>query len=339
MIKKLLKLPILLAVTFFSGSLAAAVDYEVQDIGTFQTYCSKPIAINDAGEILGWFDLDGSGVYQYGFLRYGTGSFSGVPLSVNGMDVEWKFLTNDGSAYGIHLSGNTVTLFVWSQEGGAINLGKLPGNEVTAVNDSGQVLIKSVSDTLDGKQICYPVIWEHGKITKLEGLPGNLGIPSERAYGLDLNNHGDVVGYSKVNIVYKNRIYVQTHATKWINGQPIDLHKVVPRQEVTEATVINDDGDVVINNNLVSEDGSKIKKVEKMTRGARSNYFVSDKFFYGTEPNGQGDNILNLSAVIEDDSMWIRADRLIDINSSGEIIAMGTTIYGESHAMLFRPIK
>jgi hypothetical protein len=121
-------------------------------------------------------------------------------------------------------------LYVWDQKNGVIKLGNLPGKEISAINDAGQVLIKSIEENENGKLIRRPIIWHNGTITKLNGLEGDLGIESEESYGFDMNNKGEVVGQSLVSLSYKNEIYKQIHAAMWdSNGEKIDLHKRIPK--------------------------------------------------------------------------------------------------------------
>lgn len=127
-----------------------------------------------------------------------------------------------------------------------MKLGNLPGKEISAINNKGQVLIKSIVEQENGKTIRRPVIWHNGKITKLNGVEGNAGIPSEESYGLDMNNKGEVVGQSRAYLIFKNRIYEQLHAVKWTNGQVVDLHNKVPKSTSSNAIALNDAGDMLV---------------------------------------------------------------------------------------------
>ena len=329
------------------GCLTAAVEYGFEDIGTLQTHSSRPIALNNQGEILGVYNLDGSTGEEHFFLRDKEGNFSELPTTVEGIgSIEWQYLTNNGTAYAARpRPAGYTTLFMWDRENGAINLGDLPGHNIVAINDAGQVLIKNVIENVHGESFSYPVIWDNGELTKLEGLEGDGGLPSEEAYGLDLNNHGDVVGYSVVSLIYKNALYKQTHATKWVNGQPIDLHKTVPKTDHTVATHINDLGEALVGRYLVDESGNAVLINDMHFKG--NDVGVSDTNYLYTNSRVINKNSKTVFVVglitnmmTEDpDSIWLLAARIVDVNDHGEIIAAGETIYGEQHALFIYPVK
>lgn len=65
-----------------------------------------------------------------------------------------------------------------------------------------------------------------------------------------MNNKGEVVGQSDVYMSYKNKLYKQTHAVKWINGKVIDLHgKGTTKAENSKAFSINDFGNILLEEN------------------------------------------------------------------------------------------
>lgn len=223
---------------------------------------------------------------------------------------------------------------MWDYTTGLVKLGTLPGKEIAAINDAGQVLIKNVSETQNGKSIIHPVIWENGKVTELKGLEGDLGIHSEESYGFDMNNHGEVVGQSVVYLIYKNNICKHIHAVKWVNKKPIDLHYTIPKQEKTAATAIDDNGNVLINlhdyklNNIdLRYSNTNINKVN-FTDGV---YQGGSRFYSLGE--------INYQIVMNFDAIWLSAKKIISVNDNGEIIAEGETIYGEKHAMFLTPVE
>lgn len=311
-----------------SALLSAEIKYEIKDIGTLQTHSSEAIAINNSSQVLGWYNVDGSGQGKHYFLRDTNGEFSEIPTKTHDSnhEINWKFLTDDGKAYGIFsINNSTIALCTWDKRNGYINLGVLPGREVVAVNNAGQVLIKSVKDQENGKTIVRPAIWKDGVLTKLIGLPGELGIESEESYGFDINNKGEVVGQSLTSLVYKNKIFYQIHAVKWDNnGNPIDLHATYPKCEQTYATGIDDNGKIIIN-----------KKFDYLNN-------IGD-YIQGSYINDREDTrIAKLGRINHDisnnhQSIWMKVNKFIEINNKREIIAEALTIYGEKHAMLLTP--
>lgn len=342
------------AVTSF---LAAEVEYDIQDIDTLHTRASEAVAINNQGQILGWYSIDGTKEGKKYFVRERDGSFyeiledpSVVYKNISGprptTRIDWRYLTDDRKAYGtLTLTNANPILFMWDRQNGLVNLGNLPGKEVTAINNAGQVLIKSVNDTDPyGKSVKYPVIWQNGKITKLRGLEGDLGIESEESYGFDMNNKGAVVGQSVAYLSYKNDIYKQVHAVKWINGQAIDLHRKIPKTPSSSAIAINDLGDVIISNFLLRADGEVLNNyLFSNSKASDTKYFINEQ--YGNVCVDRFNKEIYIGSIINDifsknyDSIWMYLIKIVGINDNGEIIAQGKTIYGEEHAMLLTPVK
>lgn len=315
----------------FSSILTADLEYEIKDIDTLQTHSSHPIAINNQGQILGWFNIDGTNNGKHFFVRNQDGSFHDVLSKENGIgnEINWRYLTNAGKAYGTFDGNkNFSVLYVWDEKSGVVKLGDLPGKEISAINDLGQVLIKSIIESVNGQSIRRPVIWHNGMITRLKGLEGELGIESEESYGFDMNNKGEVVGQSVAYLSYKNNIYKQTHATKWANGQAIDLHNTIPKTDMSYALAINDVGDILINRGHDAQLNNL-------------GYVLQDDSVWAINKSGHIVDVFKLNSEILKDfnSIWMRITKLIDLNDNGEIVAEGETIYGEKHAMLLCPVQ
>lgn len=348
------------------SSLLTAVEYDIQDIGTLQTKASEAIAINNRGQILGWYNIDGSIEGKHFFVRDRDGSFHEIAEDFslvienipnpslheyvrNGIiRIDWRYLTDDGRVYGVlvpDLFNSISVLFTWDQHNGVVKLGDLPGKEIAAINNAGQVLIKSITENENGRQIRRPVIWENGQITKLRGLEGEIGIESEESYGLDMNNKGVVVGHSVAYLSYKNDIYKQVHAVKWsANGEIIDLHNQVPKSTSSKATAINDLGDVVAGDYLIRADGKSIKwHYFYKVISSNKNYFIfNENPYYLIDRDGNETNprsFVNAQVNNDNNSIWMQLQIVYGVNDNGEIIASGSTIYGEQHAMLITPIK
>ena len=73
----------------------------------------------------------------------------------------------------------------------------------------------------------------------------------------------------------------------------------------------------------------------------RMNAIVPGRWVFKTGSKGAVIDLLSFNILVAEDhnTKWLSVDSLVDVNSSGEVIARGTTIYGESHAMLLRPVR
>ncbi len=335
----------LLAVAI-SSFLSAQIEYEIYDIGTLQTRSSQAIALNNQGQILGWYNIEKTDTGKQFFVRNRDGVFYELPSKEPGssLAINWQYLTDSGKAYGtFDTNASTLSLCVWDQQNGFVKLGVLPWKELIAVNNEGQVLLQSLNE--DGKSIQRPIIWKNGQITKLKGLSGDLGIESESSYGYSMNNKGEVVGKSLVSLSYKNEIYQQWHAVKWTDGQVIDLHKMVPKSSNSCAKSLNDIGDIFIDRYLICNDGKMILfNLNNLKTTNREYLYDLDKSGNSGVYDKNGNTLIDNSAIAnkvyyDTDSIWMNVIGIVSANDNGEVIAQAKTIYGEEHAMFLVPKK
>ncbi len=327
----------------------SAMDYEILDIGTLQTSESQAIAINNEGQILGWYNIDGSSAGKHFFVRDQDGGFCELPAKEPslGLDINWKYLTDEGKIYGtVNVTTDSIALWSWDKKNGAVNLGLLPGTQISAINNAGQVLIESVIENENGKSVRRPVIWKDGIVTNLKGLSGDLGIEAGEAYGFGMNNHGDVVGQSAILLSYKNTLYKQVHATMWVDGKPVDIHDKMkpefgPRSE-TIATAINDNRDVLMEGFILYQNGGWKNIGYGVFCSKMTQKFICCPAGYSLVFDLSGKNVLHSGIGANDsqknpNSIWMRCEEIRSVNNKGEAIAQGKTIYGENHIMLLKP--
>ena len=320
-----------------AGVLIARTEYEINDIGTLQTHESTAIALNNQGQILGRYNLGESEGSDHFFLRDKDGCFSEIPSAEEGMRIHWMYLTDGGEVYGLPEDNSIAPiLFVWTLRKGVVNLGEIPGRNISAINNSGQVLISHVHVN---DSTARAVIWDQGTTTALKGLDGDLGIDSEQSFGFDMNNNGEVVGQSIANLVYKDELYQRKHAAMWANGLAIDLHKRIPKDDISSAEAINDLGDVLIYGSnrmptyVVRKNGQCIRFVVQPTK-------INTRYAYSASSIIDLDgkivaNLAQLNAqIMQDSSDWLTATSIIEVNDSGAFVVQGKSIYGEEHAML-----
>lgn len=335
------------------SSFLSAIEYDIQDIGTLQTRSSKAIDLNNKGQILGWYalkPLDPSGKEKCYFFQDSDGSFYSIPSFV-GMDVDWKFLTEEGKVFGtsfLYDNETNAILFMWDKKTGAVNLGNLPGRNVVGVNNNGQALISCVSERINEKTVLYPAIWHYGELTKLKGLEGNFGLDSDESYGIGINNKGEVIGQSRVNIIYKNELYMKPmHATLWKKEEKLDLHNNFIKTEHSYAFALNDVGDLLIASNILGglyldKNGNCYPVPVSYKKMNNIGYVYSDNIVYDAKGRELVVDISNLDNKVKNDinSIWLSVKPEIKkVNDKGEIITQGVTIYGETHAILLVPVK
>lgn len=327
---------------FYAAVATAQVQYEIVELPTINTYTSAATAINSAGQILGWYNLDGTSHGKTWFLMDSDETTYELPPIHCDPKFTWKFLTDNGDVYGVGAAG---ILYRWSQEDG-LQCACIPAADIAQVSHSGQVLLNFEIDQAGGQRQWKALIWEPGCITGLPGCAGDLGRVASSVVVKDLNVDGEVVGSSTVDLVYKNRTYQQTHATRWCDGAAADLHYELPKCTYSEAVAINKGGDILIKygdrcgtfTQLVRSDG--VQKHLGYGDWHLSNHNV---YTSGCIRNLDLDLLLDLArwndTLAENrSSLWLRIDRIVNVNGDGLVLAQGKTIYGESHALLMRPV-
>ena len=92
---------------------------------------------------------------------------------------------------------------------------------------------------------------------------------------------------------------------------------------------------------MIREDGKTISNTFGNSIRSNGNYFIGNHNLIDRDGNVTYPySNVNSKLYNDYDSIWMRckADSL-NINDEGEIIAIGSTIYGEQHAMLLTPLK
>jgi probable HAF family extracellular repeat protein len=188
-------------------------------------------AINDAGQVVGQYNLNRPFLWQNGgFIDLGgfggTQSF-GYAFDINdaGQVVGSSFVNNGSDGLSQHA-------FVW-KDGVMTDLGALPGlpdSRAHAINELGQVVGFSSSfdpDTTD--EFFESFLWENGVMIDL-GVPGDLN----RAH--DINDSGQIVGWSS------------SGAYIYEDGAVTNLNSLLPAGSgvsISVATGINNAGQIV----------------------------------------------------------------------------------------------
>lgn len=319
-----------------------AENYQIRDIGTLQTCSSEPIAINSKCQILGWYKLDIHQVRPQYFLRDEDGVLYDIPSYDENTPIDWKFLINNGKAFGTFKNASQHILFSWDKKNGIIRLANLPNGIIRAVNNSEQVLF-NFYNLNEGKTLSCPAIWHTGNMSILDGLVGALGNCSKISIANDINDDGEVVGDCLVDIIHKNQISKEWHATKWENGEALDLHTKFKCLR-SSAQGINSQGDILIlfDNKkyaLINEENNVLQDLEEPYE-LSSGYLINKNILLkndGREVFNRLKENINLSKYPT--SIIYDLIKIIDVNEQGQIVALGRTVYGENHGLLLTSLS
>jgi probable HAF family extracellular repeat protein len=154
----------------------------------------------------------------------------------------WAYGVNDATVVvGGYLRFGHTRCFMWTEEAGSIDMGLMGNGEscgASAINDKNQV---TGGATTRAFVVPHAFRYEAGVFEDLGSLtPGGHGDrATDFSDGTDINNHGDVVGYSTVATPKK-----RDHAVLWRGTEMIDLNRDSTFLW-SRAFAINDRGDIV----------------------------------------------------------------------------------------------
>jgi probable HAF family extracellular repeat protein len=146
---------------------------------------------------------------------------------------------------GANADGELHALF-WTQAGGVVDLGTLGGNfsQAQGIDDDGAVIGYSQLD--DEGTVTHPFIWtQAGGMHDLGSLGGDFAIPSR------MNDEGQVVGLSST-------ASGAMHGFSWTQaGGMVDLGTLDGAGMRSDATAVNDSGEIAGFNSSADESGSR----------------------------------------------------------------------------------
>ena len=251
-------------VTLLTGQMpgsAATPSYHITDLGTLPGESScEALALNDRGQVVCVCSTGGLGK---AFL-WQKGRMTPLPL-LNGFSTLslWpRAISNQGQIVGTAFGSNLDTRRAFLFDKGVIqDLGTPQGeySEATGINDKGQVVGKSYSETVDDKgrhQISrsYTFLWsKEAGFQRISSRPDDFG---ENVSGI--NNAGQVVGASMTIGIAQEKAkraalppdkqpyhgdLLPSGAFLWQNGQTTSLS--VPQAWSSGAVAINQRGDIL----------------------------------------------------------------------------------------------
>jgi probable HAF family extracellular repeat protein len=211
---------------------------------------SRAFTVNDAGQVVG-YSINAGAVHatlwsEFGATNLGTlGGLNGIAYTINnlGQVVGYSNIEGDVAQHATLWNGTSAT-----------DLGTLGGSFSAAIsiNDQGQ----TVGVATNAAGASYATLWNGTSAVALESLGGPqtflpsindtiVGNRSLQSFAWDINNSGQIVGYSNITDG------LTTRATLWNNTTPIDLNSLLTASDVNagwvlvDATGINDNGSIV----------------------------------------------------------------------------------------------
>ncbi len=307
------------AMGFLAGKSGSPIpNYEIADLGDIGNNQVYPCAINNAGQVVGYYRRGGTGTTSQLFTWL-KGSFS-YPLGSDGESVD----INDSG----EIAGGDRLPAVW-RDGIAVFL-EIPDGEqygtAAAINNVGQV-VGSVRESLHGPS--RAVLWEDGAAVELSNLEG-----SDRSRAVGINERGQIIGISIVDS--------QSRAVLWEkDGSIIDLGE-------GSAVAINNSGQMLVNgpeHPLLLDKGMVVDLSQSFPGehlGGASAINNSGQVVGSLDnspvlwEDGKGYYLIDL---IPSDSGWAALNRATDINDRGQIVGSGVTTNGKIHAFLMTRVR
>ena len=193
---------------------------------------SSALDVNDAGQVVGWFNIPGDGFSILAFLA--ERSQLTVIYPPAGTYSQACAISNDGLVAGATGDGTPYFKgFVWQDDVMTLILPTFgPRSLVHDLNEIGQAVgWMGTSATIDS----HAFLWEEGVMTDLGLVPGG-----STGLGRAINNLGHVLVTGKV----EGKSGTLTHSFLWIDGEFSDLG-VLPGYDHTFGRAINDFDQVV----------------------------------------------------------------------------------------------
>ncbi|HEU4709547.1 MAG TPA: PEP-CTERM sorting domain-containing protein [Methylophilaceae bacterium] len=203
---------------------------------------SQAWGINDSGQVVGWSSLPDPDTLEAPVIWNGTTPTQLPTLGIP--EGEARAINNSGQITGASNLGpstNEPNFHAMLWQGNTItDLGVLPGGSYSiglSINEAGHVVGMS---SFDDTGMEHGVLWADGVMTDL----GTLGSAGNFSSAWDINNLGQIVGYSQTGPG-------QVVATIWDEGQLYDLNSFLDASTakagwvLTGALSINDLGQIV----------------------------------------------------------------------------------------------
>lgn len=323
----------LIALAFLTLAITrflSAIEYEIFDLGTIETDQSYACCLNNKGQIVGSYSFKNE---KHFFLWDPIKGLSCLDLPRDALPIK---INDRGQIIGQLQSHG----FFWEEASGILDIGTLGGNwtNVKDINENGQIVGIS-SNGLEN----HAFLWEKGEMEDLGALCSELCLHGTSSAALGINNDGLIVGYSNEVIIYKGKkLILPPKAVFWQNGQ-IQKLKIAGSENYhhSQAITVNDHKQII----YAFEGKSYLRDIHSNEVITLPYKLYSSAHGYLSKPwmklNCKDPNLIDYQAPKPNtkNTIWKTFNHCADINNSGWIVGSGTTIYGESHAVLLKPIN
>ncbi|MFI5343613.1 MAG: hypothetical protein ACHQUC_05260 [Chlamydiales bacterium] len=342
--------------------------YRLVDLGLQESDQSEAVAINDNGQVAGFYWMLGT---KYFFIWDEKAGISLIDLP---QSATIKALNNFG-----HIAGNYKDStgndcgFLWDNVYGFYDIGSLGGGftQVYDMNDLGQIVGESECakvSVVDGQKERHAFLWTWWNMVDLGTLPGDLGLPGDRSIATGINNRGQIIGAANFTIAHKAKLLrSEQRAVIWNDGNIEEFNESFDGNQ--ELLSINDAGFVTsrincprspYHPNFPSSGCCIIDTVSRCMWNIsignddfvqiNNNGSVLSKqwlcFFQPTPYENHSNKCLGVDMrepianlfIIKQTKPWRDFCRAYDMNNNNWIVGTADNIYGEIHAVLLVPI-
>jgi len=193
-------------------------------------------AINDAGQVTGWFASGG----QHAVL-YDNGIATDLGTLPGGTYSYGYSINNSGQVVGLANNASGQSRAVLWSNGAIVDLGTLPGHTYSVardINDAGQIVGYSGTGYPNSSSRAF--LWENGVMTDLGSVGDNDFVVAN-----SINNVGQIIGSARMSGQYRYTAFL------WGNGNFTNLNPVIgdTSNYGCYATAINDIGQITSNCN------------------------------------------------------------------------------------------
>lgn len=328
---------------FFCVTTSLNATCQLVDLGVSASDRSEAVAVNDKGQIVGSYWLQG---HKFFFLWEEQKDITLLDLP---QTAEIKVLNNQGQIAGeYHTEDSTHGFFLdlakhLSSQEPLYDLGTLGGNTTTVadMNDHGHIVGWSSTDSIsviDSQPQKHAYMWAEGQMIDLGTLVGDLGIAGDDSAAVGINDNGLIIGRSNLTLIHKGKLLKSgERPVIWKNCQIELFNKRVDGKEIESLCSINDSLIACKYGrgyHIFSPQFDKMmyhvvfSDPPKMVKGV----FLSSNTVFINGSHFQPHDLFKKTASLP----WSKLVHLNDLNEKRWLVGVASNIYGEEHAILLK---